>query len=372
MILPAQSVTLIRSCAGVSDLIPDAGLGERRGLLPDLPGPFRVVDARAQARADGAVGRAADVQRVQGWRSARASSSSSTTCGLGVNALYLTPIFSSASNHRYHTYDYFQVDPLLGGNDALFGSCSTRATRAGCASSSTACSTTPDVASGRSTTSWRPAKRRRTWTGSTSIGLAQVADKRLRPYPTPAEERRDERRGRRPNRTGDESMRDLGYRAWWDLPALPKLNTNNPHMREHLMGAAEHWLRFGIDGWRLDVAEEIDAGFWREFRRPGASSQPDAYIIAEIWREKPEWVTGDTFDAMMNYPLTEALLFVHSARVTWTRAWCRSSTSTAISCGRSTALGSRDQLEHIMTMYRPEAIRTPAQPAGHRMTRRAT
>ena len=84
------------------------------------------------------------------------------------------------------------------------------------------------------------------------------------------------------------------------------------------MGAVEHWLRFGIDGWRLDVAEEIDAGFWREFRQRVRAINPDAYIVAEIWREKPRWVSGDTFDALMNYPLTEALLsFTAARRWTW-------------------------------------------------------
>ena len=80
------------------------------------------------------------------------------------------------------------------------------------------------------------------------------------------------------------------------------------------MAAAEHWLRFGIDGWRLDVPEEIDADFWREFRRRVRAVNPDAYIVGEIWREKPEWVAGDTFDATMNYPLTEALLSFTAAR----------------------------------------------------------
>ena len=59
-----------------------------------------------------------------------------------------------------------------------------------------------------------------------------------------------------------------GYEAWWGLPALPKLNTDNPEVREYLLRVAEHWLRFGIDGWRLDVPQEIDdEAFWQEFRR---------------------------------------------------------------------------------------------------------
>jgi neopullulanase len=108
---------------------------------------------------------------------------------------------------------------------------------------------------------------------------------------------------------GDESIRRLGYRAWWGLPALPKLNTSNPQVREHLMGVAEHWLRFGIDGWRLDVPAEIhDEAFWQEFRRRCRAVNPDAYLVGEIWHEAPEWLAGDRFDALMNYPLAEAIL----------------------------------------------------------------
>ncbi len=114
---------------------------------------------------------------------------------------------------------------------------------------------------------------------------------------------------------GDLSLRQLGYRAWWGLPALPKLNTDNPFMREHLLAAGEHWLRFGIDGWRLDVPEEIDANFWIEFRQRCRAVNPDAYLVAEIWRVKPEWLEGDTFDALMNYPLTEGILSFAGAPV---------------------------------------------------------
>ena len=176
----------------------------------------------------------------------------------------------------------------------------------------------------------------------------------LRPYPT-REEERAMAQASGGQRNGDASLRELGYRAWWDLPALPKLNTDNPEMREHLLGAAEHWLRFGIDGWRLDVAEEIDAGFWREFRERVRAVNDDAYIVAEIWREKPAWVSGDTFDALMNYPLAEALLGYTAARhldmeVLSTqhefREFVRPMDGSAF----------LDRLNHLMTMYRPEAI----------------
>ena len=75
------------------------------------------------------------------------------------------------------------------------------------------------------------------------------------------------------------------------------------------MTVAEHWLRFGIDGWRLDVPDEIrEPGFWEEFRTRCRAIRPDAYLVGEIWRVAPEWLAGDRFDALMDYPLAEAIL----------------------------------------------------------------
>jgi glycosidase len=100
-----------------------------------------------------------------------------------------------------------------------------------------------------------------------------------------------------------------GYAAWWNLPGLPKLNTDEPQVREYLFGVAEHWLRFGIDGWRLDVPTEIDdEAFWQEFRRRCRAVNPQAYLVGEIWQVAPDWLRGDRFDALMNYPLAEAIL----------------------------------------------------------------
>jgi neopullulanase len=80
-------------------------------------------------------------------------------------------------------------------------------------------------------------------------------------------------------------------------------------VREFLFGVAEHWLRAGIDGWRLDVPGEIeDPTFWPEFRGRVRAVRPDAYLVGEIWREAPGWLAGDRFDALMNYPLGIAIL----------------------------------------------------------------
>ena len=80
-------------------------------------------------------------------------------------------------------------------------------------------------------------------------------------------------------------------------------------MREFLLGVAQHWIEQGVDGWRLDVPNEIDDdGFWREFRRRVKDANPDAYIVGEIWGDASRWLQGDQFDAVMNYPLTKACM----------------------------------------------------------------
>lgn len=211
---------------------------------------------------------------------------------LGVNAIYLTPIFQSASNHRYHTYDYFHVDPLLGGDEALrelLDRAHARGMRV-----------VLDGVFNHTGRGFWPFHHILE-TGSASpyrdwfhLDEEVLEGRRLlTPYPP-----HDAMTGR-----------SLGYEAWWGLPALPKLNTDHPAVREYLLSVAEHWLRFGIDGWRLDVPAEIDdEAFWQAFRRRCRAVRPDAYLVGEIWVVAPEWLRGDRFDALMDYPLAEAIL----------------------------------------------------------------
>ncbi len=199
--------------------------------------------------------------------------------GLGVEAIYLNPVFSSTANHRYHTVDYFQVDPVLGGNQALrhlldkAHGLGIRVILDGVFNHS-----------GRGFFAFQhllengPHSPYRDWY-------------RVRGFPLNAY-------GGAPN-----------YEAWWGNAELPKFNHQNPEVRAYLLAVAEHWVRFGIDGWRLDVPNEIqDLEFWRAFRRRVKMANPEAYLVGEIWEEAPEWLQGDLFDATMNYPLARALL----------------------------------------------------------------
>jgi glycosidase len=211
---------------------------------------------------------------------------------LGVTALYFNPIFQSASNHRYHTHDYYQVDPLLGGNaafDVLLAECKRRGLRIVLDGvfnhASRGFFQFNDILENGAASPWLD------W-----FYVDEPAEHPINAYDVKQAPR---------------------YKAWWGLHALPKLNTDNPQVREYVMQVGEHWIRKGIDGWRLDVASEITTpGFWQEFRQRIKALNPDAYIVAEIWEESPQWLQGDQFDAVMNYPLTEALIsFVVGSRL---------------------------------------------------------
>ncbi|HEY9873381.1 MAG TPA: glycoside hydrolase family 13 protein, partial [Candidatus Obscuribacterales bacterium] len=92
------------------------------------------------------------------------------------------------------------------------------------------------------------------------------------------------------------------YVGWDGNRALPVFNHENPEVREYIMEIAEYWIKFGVDGWRLDVPFEIKApGFWQEFRDRVKAVNPDAYIVGEVWGDSREWLDGTQFDGVMNY-----------------------------------------------------------------------
>lgn len=219
---------------------------------------------------------------------------------LGVTALYLNPVFSSACNHRYHTYDYFQVDPLLGGDAALrllLDDCHQRGMRL-----------ILDGVFNHAGRGFWPfhhvmengaASPYHDWFYFDPLRLN--GQRPFLPYP-------DEQTAELLRR-GAGSYNTVGYAAWWNLPALPKFKVSTPAVREFLLSVAEYWIRFGIDGWRLDVPNEIDDdSFWRDFRTRIRTINPEAYIVGEVWGDARHWLHGDMWDAVMNYQVTAACL----------------------------------------------------------------
>ncbi|NIO08529.1 MAG: alpha-amylase [Deltaproteobacteria bacterium] len=200
---------------------------------------------------------------------------------LGANALYLTPVFRAASNHRYNTHDFYTVDPLLGGNQALselIEACHRRGIKVILDGVFNHCGRgffqfNDIVENGRN---------------SPYLDWYHIHSFPLNAY--------------NPNR-------GLGYEAWWGLPTLPKFNTQTPAVREFLWNVATYWLNAGIDGWRLDVPNEIDDDeFWREFRRRCREVNPDSYLVGEIWEDATRWLQGDQFDGITNYEFAKAII----------------------------------------------------------------
>lgn len=218
---------------------------------------------------------------------------------LGINAIYLTPIFASASNHRYHTYDYLRVDPLLGGDQGLRGLLDS-AHRRGMHV------ILDGVFNHASRGFWQFHQTLENGASSPYVDWFYFdpdhlsGKKHWGAYPSIQEEEDIQREG---------SLRAIGYQGWWNMPGLPKFNTKTPAVREFLFGVAEHWIRSGIDGWRLDVPGEIDDdSFWQEFRTRVRALNPDAYIVGELWHDARRWLNGDQFDASMNYMVSMACL----------------------------------------------------------------
>ena len=239
---------------------------------------------------------------------------------LGVDAIYLNPIFTSPSNHKYDTIDYRQVDPGLGGDeglrrlvaashgagirvilDASFNHCHPRFF---------AFADLVDRARKSRYRDWfvvddwpvrirvrtdRATRRQRQWltTWETETGV-------------PLEEA-----------SGDGPAVEPSYEAWNGVPTMPRLNLANHEARGYMLDVARYWLaEYDIDGWRMDVARYVDADFWPEFRSACRSVKPEAYLLAEIMGDASAWLRGDGFDATMNYTFRSlALRFFATAEI---------------------------------------------------------
>lgn len=198
---------------------------------------------------------------------------------LGVNTIYLCPIFKSNSNHRYHTVDYFEIDPVLG-TLKDFDKLVKKAHKLGLRV------ILDGVFNHCSRGFFQFNSLMELGKNSPYVDWFHVHGWPLHAY------------SGKPN-----------YDCWWGFPALPKFNTDNPDVREYLFSVGEYWMKRGIDGWRLDVPNEIDDdSFWQEFRRRIKAINPEAYIVGEIWDEPSRWLKGDQFDGVMNYPLRRAVL----------------------------------------------------------------
>lgn len=214
---------------------------------------------------------------------------------VGFTGIYMTPLFQSDSNHKYDVTNYFKIDNTFGNNktfgilvkeshkrglkvmlDAVYNHCGFR----------------------------HPFFQDVIKKGKDSIyyDCFYIIDKE-KPIIN-FELNEDKTINRLSAGTLFKDHSNLNYRTFAFTPYMPKLNTNHPLMKKHLLDAAAYWIKeYDIDGWRLDVSDEVSHKFWREFRSTVKNAKEDAYIIGENWVSAIPWLRGDQYDGVMNYEL---------------------------------------------------------------------
>jgi glycosidase len=205
---------------------------------------------------------------------------------LGISGIYFTPIFEADSTHKYDTINYFKIDPQFGTNEdfkLLVETCHENNIKimldAVFNHSGFFHPFFQDVIKN---------KKNSIYYNSFYIEDDNFVDFEFNKdgYPIVP-------KGYLPK-----------YRTFATTLFMPKLNTSDPIMEKYLLEVASYWVKeFDIDGWRLDVSNEVSHSFWRKFRTTVRSIKPDIYILGENWDDSNAWLKGDQLDAVMNYEL---------------------------------------------------------------------
>ncbi|MCI5942503.1 MAG: glycoside hydrolase family 13 protein [Ligilactobacillus animalis] len=204
---------------------------------------------------------------------------------LGITGLYLCPIFTAHSNHKYDTIDYFTIDPHFG-DKKTFKRLVDEAHKRGMKVMLDAVFNHL----GDFSMQWQDViehgqeSRFASWFHINEFPVSYTKT------------------------DNDEFARDLTYEVFANTPHMPKLNTASREVQNYLHEIASYWIKqFNIDAWRLDVANEIDHHFWRHFYSLTHHLKPDFYVLGEVWHNAQSWVNQHEFDGAMNYPFTETL-----------------------------------------------------------------
>lgn len=195
---------------------------------------------------------------------------------LGIDVLYMTPIFKAPSNHKYDTADYMMVDPHFGDlTDVkdLVAACHDRGIRV-----------VLDAVFNHMG-ALNPIFQDLLKNGTDSPYADWIY---AESWPL--------------------SMESKNYETFGYVAAMPKWRTANPLVEDYLCRVGEYWIReTQIDGWRLDVSDEVEHRFWRHFRDRVKAINPESLICGEVWQMAMPWLRGDEFDSVMNYPFATAL-----------------------------------------------------------------
>ena len=196
---------------------------------------------------------------------------------LGVNAIYLNPVFKATTNHKYDTIDYKKIDSHFGDKKDL-----------------------KDLVK-----------------KAHSLNIKVVLDCVFNHSGYMFDKFLDVKNKGKKSKYSDWfyikdypiSFEKRNYETFGFEPKMPKLNTSNPEVIDYLIDVSKYWIKkTDIDGWRLDVANETDHHFWRKFRKEVKKVKKDAFIVGEVWHNSYLWLLGDQFDSIMNYPIQTACL----------------------------------------------------------------
>ena len=203
---------------------------------------------------------------------------------LGVNALYFNPLFEAPSNHKYNTASYDRIDPHFGGQGAY--------------------DRMLDAAKGKGMRVildgvFNHVSHQHDWFKDVrEKGPKSEYWDRFTVRNWPIDYTRDK----------DGVLRSDDYESWWGYATLPVLKTDHPSVRETFLtgkdAVIKKWVRDGrVDGWRMDVADDSNftPDYWRTARKELKSVNPDAYMVAENWKDASAMLQGDQFDGSMNY-----------------------------------------------------------------------
>lgn len=198
---------------------------------------------------------------------------------LGVDVLYMTPIFKSDSEHKYDTINYYKIDPTFGTKEDL--------------------KELVEKAHERNMKVLLDGVFNHT--GLKFFAFADIMEKGekseyldwyyIQEFPLRM------KFGERP------SFKTFSY-----FGGMPKLNLSNPVVQNYVIDVVKYWIReCDVDGWRLDVGDEISHKFWKRFRDEVKKVKPDSLIVGEIWHYAPDFLEGDEWDTVMNYPFLNAV-----------------------------------------------------------------
>lgn len=189
---------------------------------------------------------------------------------MGVDTIYLNPIFASPSCHGYDIADFYCIEPRLGDNavwDQLLEAARERNIRI-----------ILDIVYNHTSTEFFAFKDL-VAQGEASLYRDWYYVKK---FPVIVKENPD-------------------YICWFDYQHMPKLNLDNPETKSYLLEATKYWLQRGIAGYRVDTLPEVPHSFWKEVHNTVKGFNQEACLIGEVWESGVPWLQGDEFDSITNY-----------------------------------------------------------------------